>query len=127
MTITTSKQTERRLEHDRRQRRMDSLAMIGGAIMVVDTIWGGLAALGLDLRQMNELVLGISFVLGLPLFLLDFWMKKRIAFSLLALFFFRWAALCFAGPTPVLVAPWRGSVLLIVAFVLLQLYKGAPS
>ena len=95
--------------------------------MLLDTIWGALAALGLDLGRMNELVLSISLVLGLPLYLLDFWIDSRIAFSLLGLFFFRWIAVCIGGPTPVLVAPWRGNVLLVAAFILLQSYKSAKS
>jgi hypothetical protein len=127
MTITISKQKERRNMEERRQRQINSLALIGGIIMFVDSIWGGLAALGLDLSQMPDRLMAMSFVLGLPLYLLDFWINQRIAFSLLGLFFFRWIVLCFAGPTPLLVAPWRGSVLLIVAFVLLQLYKQAQT
>jgi hypothetical protein len=105
------------------KRRVDSLALIGGFAILVDTLWGGLALLGLDLARMNELVLGISLVLGLPIYLLDLWMGRRIAISMLGLFLFRWIATCFAGPTPVLCSPWRGSVLLISALVLLQLSK----
>lgn len=103
--------------------RVDSLAVIGGFIMLVDTAWGGIAALGLDLSRMNELVLAISFVLGFPIYLLDLWINKRIAVSMLGLFLFRWIATCYGGPTPVLCNPWRGSVLLILALVLLQLSK----
>lgn len=105
------------------KRRVDVLALIGGFVILVDSIWGGLAALGLDPSRTNDLVLGISFVLGFPVYLLDLWINKRIAVSMLGLFLFRWIATCFAGPTPVLCSPWRGSVLLIVAFVLLQLSK----
>ena len=103
--------------------RVDALALIGGFIMLVDTAWGGIAALGLDLSRLNELVLAISFVLGFPIYLLDLWINKRIAVSMLGLFLFRWIATCFGGPTPVLCSPWRGSVLLILALVLLQLSK----
>lgn len=103
--------------------RVDVLVLIGGFVALVDTVWGGLASLGFDLYRMNELVVGVSFVLGFPAYLLDFWINKRIAFSMLGLFLFRWIALCFGGPTPVLCSPWRVSVLLIVAFVLLQLSK----
>ena len=87
--------------------RVDSLALIGGFIMLVDTAWGGIAALGLDLSRMNELVLAFSFVLGFPIYLLDLWINKRIAVSMLGLFLFRWIATCFGGPTPVLCSPWR--------------------
>lgn len=79
--------------------------------------------LGLDLRQTNELVLGISLVLGLPMYLLDLWLKKRIAFGLIGLFLFRWAVRCLSGPSPVLYSPWRGNILLILALVLLQSSK----
>jgi hypothetical protein len=105
------------------KRRVDGLAIIGGLVILVDTAWGGLLSLGLDPARANELTLGISFVLGLPLYLLDLWIGKRIALSMLGLFFFRWIATCFAGPSFVLCNPFRGSVLLILAFVLLQLSK----
>ena len=103
--------------------RVDSLALVGGFVILVDTLWGGLAALGLDLSRMNELVLAISFVLGFPIYLLDLWINKRIAISMLGLILFRWIATCFAGPTPGLCSPWFGNQLLIVAFVLLQFSK----
>jgi hypothetical protein len=103
--------------------RVDFIVLIGGFIMLVDTAWGGIAALGLDLSRMNEFIMAISFVLGFPAYVLDLWIDNRIAFSMLGLFLFRWIATCFGGPTPVLCNPLRGSVLLIVAFVLLQLSK----
>ncbi len=103
--------------------RVDSLVLIGAFVILVDTVWGGIATLGLDLSRINELVMGISFVLGFPMYLLDLWLNKQIAISMLGLFFFRWIATCFGGSTPVLCSPWRGSLLLIVAFVLLQLSK----
>ena len=106
------------------KRRLDSLALIGGFVILTDTMWGGLAALGLDLSKMNELALGISFVLGFPTYLLDLWMDTRIAVLVLGLFFFRRIATCFGGPAPVLCNPFPGSVLLLSAFVLLQLSKG---
>ena len=103
--------------------RVDFLALVGGFVILVDTVWGGMAAIGLDLSRMNELVMAISFVLGFPIYLLDLWINKRIAISMVGLFLFRWFATCFGGSTPVLCSPWRGSVLLILAFVLLQLSK----
>ena len=105
------------------KRRVDLLALIGGLAILVDTVWGGLVSLGLDLTRMNELVLAVSLVLGFPIYLLDLWSDRRIAISTLSLFTCRWIATCFAGPAPVLCSPWRGSVLLISAFVLLQLSK----
>ena len=101
----------------------DFLVLIGGLVMLVDTAWGGIAALGLDLSRTNELVMAVGFVLGLPMYLLDVWINKRIAISMLGLFVFRWIATCFGGPTPILCNPLRGSVLLILGVALLQLSK----
>lgn len=108
---------------DKSGRLNNVLVLVGGLFMLVDSIWGALAALGLDLSLKNELALGLSFVLGLPLYFVDVWTGKRIAFALIALFLFRWIALCFAGPTFVFCSPWPGSALLICAFVLLQWSK----
>lgn len=107
--------------------RVDFLAMVGGFLILIDTLWGGMAALGLDLRRMNELLLAISFVLGFPIYLLDLWINRRIAIFILGLFLFRWIATCFGGPAPVLCSPWRGNLLLIAAFVLLQASKLRPA
>jgi hypothetical protein len=97
--------------------------LVGGAIMGVDTLWGGVAALILDLGRPNELALAITMVLGLPMYALDVWIDRRIAICLLALWLLRWAAASFAGPIPLLASIWRGNVLLILAFVLLQWSK----
>ncbi len=99
------------------------LAWVGGFVALVDTYWLVMAALLLDIYKTNELVLAISFVLGLPAYLLDLWMDKPIAISMLGLILFRWIALCYSEPTPSLVSPWYGNQLLVVAFVLLQLSK----
>lgn len=104
-----------------KRNRIDVLVLAGGFVALVDTIWGGVAALGLDLSRMNELVMGISFVLGFPIYVLDFWTGKRIAGFMVGLFMFRWIARCFGGSTFVFCGPWRGSILLILAFTLLQL------
>ena len=53
------------------KRRLDFLALVGAFLMVVDTMWGGVAILILDLAKINELIMAISFVLGLPIYLLD--------------------------------------------------------
>jgi len=105
------------------RKRLEPLLVLGGLVSLVDTIWMGLATLGLDLSRTNELILAISFVLGFPAYLVDSRTNKRIAISLLVLITFRWIATCFAGPTPVLCSPWRGNQFLIVAFVLLQASK----
>lgn len=103
--------------------RVDSLALIGGVIALTDTVWGGIAALGLDWNRMDERLMAISFVLGLPLYFLDLWLTKRIALFLPALFLFRWVATCHGGPTFLLCGPWRVNYLLIPALMLLQLSK----
>ena len=111
------------LTTESKKSRIDSLAGIGGFLILLDTIWGVLAALGLDLSRTNELLMAISFVLGLPMYLLDLWINKKIAICLLGLFLFRWVARCFDGSTFVLCNPWRGSEFLVLAFVLLQWSK----
>lgn len=104
-------------------RRMSPLVLLGGIAILLDTVWGGIAVLGLDLGRGNELVMGISFVLGLPTYLLDLWLNRRIAVFLIGLFFFRWIARCFGGPTPVLCNPLDYSIFLILAFTFLQWAK----
>ena len=105
------------------KRRLDFLALVGAFLMVVDTMWGGVAIIILDLAKINELIMAISFVLGLPIYLLDLWMDTRIAASLLGLFLFRWIARCFGGSAPTVVSPWPFSQLILSAFVFLQLSK----
>jgi hypothetical protein len=70
-------------------------------------------------------VFGISLLLGFPMYLLDLWLKKRVAFSLLVLFLFRWAVRSFGGPTPVFGNPfdWPVGILLFLALALLQWSK----
>ena len=123
MTVTISKRTERSNAEALRQRRIDSLVWIGGGLILLDTLWGALADMGLDSTQTSDLVLAISFILGLPAYLLDVWFKKRVAYSLLGVFLFRWIVLSSIGPTFVLQNPVTGNLLLIASFVLLQLYK----
>jgi hypothetical protein len=108
---------------DSRKIRTDSLALLGGLIMLLDTAWGGMILLGLDLSRTNELVMGTSFVLGFPTYLLDVWIKRRVAVSLLGLFLFRWVARCYGGSSPVLCNPLPGSMLLVLALIVLQLSK----
>ena len=99
------------------------LVVIGGLIILIDTLWGCLASLGLDLQRANEFLLAISFVCGVPMFLLDLYLKRRIAVCLIVLFLFRWYALCFSGPSPAFHNPFPLGLLLILAVVLLQLSK----
>ena len=103
--------------------RVDFLAVTAVVLAAVDTLWGGFVALGLDLSRMNEVTLAVTFVLPFPVILFDLWWGKRIAISMLGLFFLRWIATCFARPSPVLCSPWRGNVLLISALLFLQISK----
>jgi hypothetical protein len=105
--------------------RADSLTLLGGFVMLLDTAVGGIVLLGLDLSRTNELVFGVSLVLGMPMYLLDLWINMRIAICLLWLFLFRWGAQCFLGPRPSLSNPfvWPVGILLFVALVLLQASK----
>lgn len=105
--------------------RFDSLAIVGGFVALLDTAVGGIVLLGLDLSRTNELVFGVSLVLGMPMYLLDLWINNRLAICLLWLFLFRWGAQCFLGPRPSLSNPfvWPVGLLLFVALVLLQASK----
>src|SRR5271156_1585290 len=105
-----------------RKTRFDLLTIVVGILMLLDTAWGIAADLGLDWSRTNEVVLGVSLALGLPAYLLDLWTAKRVQVPvfLLGLFVFRWVARCFGGTTFLLCNPLRGSLLLIVAFALLQ-------
>jgi hypothetical protein len=103
-------------------RSVSALVVLAGVAALLDTVIGGMAMLGLDLSRPNELVMGISFILGFPMYLLDLWLKRRIPIALLTLFLLRWVARCFGGPTPVLCNPfiWPVGILLFLAIVFLQ-------
>jgi hypothetical protein len=107
----------------RRTRRFDILLLLGAVVALVDTAWGTIASMILDFRQPNDILLAISFVLGAAMYAADVWLDKRVAICLLALWLFRWAALCFIGRTAAFANPWHGSQFLIAALVLLQLSK----
>lgn len=103
--------------------RLSTLALLGAMAALLDTVWGVLAILGLDLSRGNEPLMGVTFVLGLPVYLLDLYSSKRIAFGLVTLFLLRWIACCFGGPTAVLCSPWKINGLIILAIVLLEAAK----
>jgi hypothetical protein len=107
--------------------RLSVLALLAALAALIDTIWGVFAVLGLDLSQRNELLMGITFVLGLPSYLLDLYISKRVAFGLISVFLLRWVACCFGGPTAVLCSPWKINAMIIVAFVLLETAKWRQS
>lgn len=100
-------------------------AILGGVAVLLDTVIGTIIFAWADFRSMGELVFGISFLLAIPMYLIDLLTKKRIAFCLAGLFLLRWAVRCLAGPTPGLVNPfeWPSGTLLFAAFVLLQWSK----
>jgi hypothetical protein len=104
---------------------LDNLTIIGGIVIALDTLFGILAILGLDLKRPNELLMGISFVLGLPVYILDVRHNNRVAIGLWILFLVRWIARCFGGATPTICSPfvWPVGILLFTAVVLLQISK----
>jgi hypothetical protein len=103
-------------------RSISLLVIFSGIAALLDTAIGAMASLGLDWSRTNEVIMGISSVLGFPMYLLDLWLKRRVAVCLVLLFVFRWVARCFGGATPVLCNPfvWPVGILLFLSLVLLQ-------
>jgi hypothetical protein len=100
------------------------IAVVGAILMLIDSLWGGIAVLPFDWSRITDLTIGIGLVLGLPTYVLDLWSKTRIVMFLPALFLFRWVAGSFASTPPSFGGePWRGSVLLITSALLLQWSK----
>ena len=97
--------------------------VVGALLMLIETLWGAIAVLPLDWHRLPDIVVGISFVVGLLSYLLDALSKKRIIIFLPALFLFRWLALSVATTHPSLLAPLQVNVLLIPASMLLQWSK----
>jgi hypothetical protein len=98
--------------------------VIGGCLMVIDSLWGVLAVLGIGFDGILAIGLDISLVAGLPAYALDWRAGRRMIVFLPALYLFRWLVVSQIGPAPYHMGPpWRGSVLLFVASVLLQLSK----
>ena len=103
--------------------RVGYLAMLGGVLMLIDTLWGSIAVLAFDWSSPNEAAAGISFVIGLPTYVLDFWSKRRVVLFLPALFLFRWLAVSIGSASPTFIQPWTLNALVIAAAVLLQASK----
>jgi hypothetical protein len=98
--------------------------MLGGSLMLIDTVWGALAVLGIGFEPLLDIPLDVSLVAGLPAYVLDAWSRSRIIVFLPALYLLRWYVGSHIGSAPNDVSPpWRGSVLLIVASGLLQWSK----
>jgi hypothetical protein len=124
---------------------MDNPKIVAGLVAVIDTLWGAIAVLPFDWTRPNDAVLGISFVLGLPAYLLDLWIKPPVVIFLPALALLRgFATHCIGAPTsgehlraddlfsqlvhfcagsPTLGWQLRGTELLIAAALLLQWSK----
>jgi hypothetical protein len=98
---------------------------LAGCLMLIDNVWGGLAALPFDWFRFPEAALGVSFLIGFPAYLLDARSKMRVVVFLPALFLFRWWALNLQPPYTPFVLPWRVCALLIPAAILLQWSKFA--
>lgn len=121
------------------------LAILAGLLALIDTLWGALIVLGLGWDSASAAVLAISFVLGLPAYLLDASIKGRVVIVLPAVILLRGFALScigspmgreplrsdellsqlvhFCGESPTLGWQLRGTELLIAAACLLQWSK----
>lgn len=104
--------------------KVSSLAFCSGALALLDTLIGGIAALGLDRRKPNEIAMSIAFILGFPAFLADAFLRRRIPIVMLAVFIFRWLIRCYDGKRFALCDPfvWPVGILLAGAIVLFQAY-----
>jgi hypothetical protein len=104
-----------------------SPAVIGGCLMLIDSLWGALAVPGIGFDGLLEIAYAVSLVVGLPAYALDWWTGKRVIVFLPALYLLRWLVVSQIGPAPYhLGPPWQGSLLLFVASVLLQWSKMNP-
>lgn len=95
---------------------IDRLAILGGFVMLFDTLWGGLVAFGAiafgGLDSLWHLVIIVALVGGLPSYLLDGRSSRRTIILLPALFLLR-----------LLTTGWRSNLMVVPAAVLLQWYK----
>lgn len=103
--------------------RIGSLTLLAGCLMLIDTVWGAIAVIPFDWSRLSEAVLGISFLIGLPAYLLDVWRKGRVVIFLPAVILLRGFAESYAGSPPALRWQFAGNQLLIVASILLQFSK----
>ena len=106
-----------------KRKRVDLLAALGGLLALIDSLWGGIAALPFDWSQARDAFLGLALMIALPAYALDFWSGRHVVLFLPALFLLRWIATSTVSTPPYWGDPWRGSLLLIVASILLQLSK----
>jgi len=47
-------------------------------LILIDFVWGAVAVYPLDWTRAADVVLGTSFLIGLPAYVFDFWRKGRI-------------------------------------------------
>lgn len=108
---------------EQRQRSIHPLLVLSGIAALMDTVIGVIINLALDHSRPYDNLLGISLVLGLPMYWLDVRLKKRFAFFLAFLFVSR--SLIRILPSDVIGNPidWPVGILLFSSLVLLQLYK----
>ena len=106
-----------------RRSQLDHLTLLGGFLMIIDTVWGAIFVLPFDWTRLLDIVVGISLLIGLPAYVLDVRRSGRLLIFLPVALLFRWSAISFAGSPPTLARPWTGNVLLIVAILFLQWSK----
>lgn len=103
--------------------RIGGMLALGWVLMLIDSLWGGLAVLGIGFSGILNIALSLGLVAGLPAYALDVRSERRIIVFLPALYVLRWIVEGNIGPALHVGPPWRGSWLLIVAAVLLQWCK----
>lgn len=103
--------------------RIGYLSILGGFATLIDLVWGAIAVLPFDWTLPHEAVLGVSFLIGLPAYLLDFRRKGRVVIFLPAVILLRGFAESYAGSPHALGWQLRGNELLIAAYLLLQWSK----
>ncbi len=101
------------------------LIPLAGLFILVDAMFGTIIVLAGAPSHAKEVLLSVSFLLGLPAYFFDLWLKRRVAFALLSLFVLRWLARCFLGPHIALNNPfaWPIGLFLFLAFVCVQAAK----
>lgn len=82
------------------------LAILAGLLALIDTLWGALIVLGLGWDSPIAAVLAISFVLGLPAYLLDASIKWRVVIVLPSVILLRGFALSCIGSAATGVERW---------------------
>jgi hypothetical protein len=97
--------------------------MFGAVLMLIDNLWGVVAVLPFDWHQTAEITVGVSFLIGLPMYFIDWTSRNRLIIFLPALLVFRWLALSFLATPQTFVGPWRVCELIIMASIVLQWSK----